>query len=289
MRSRKFVLTALSPSAVLFALVLVIPTIYVLNLMLHRYSLVDVADNRFVGFDNFVALAADERFWSAMSRSIVFSIVSMSVAMPAGIAIALLIMRRPIGASLLRVALIVPMVLAPLVVGAVFRFLLASGGFIDWLAGLPGVAGLALLARPETSLITVALVDAWQWTPFVAIVVAAAMEAMPKQVLEAARLDGATLWQETRHITLPMIRPVLVIVGLIRFMDSFREFDKLFIMTHGGPGTASETLPILLHRIAFLHLDMGYAAAAGFVMLVVISVISTVIARRFRAARGVAE
>jgi multiple sugar transport system permease protein len=115
------------------------------------------------------------------------------------------------------------------------------------------------------------------------------METLPREVIEAARLDGANAWQELWHFTLPMIRPLLALVALIRFMDSFREFDKVFIMTNGGPGTSSETLPIYLYRFSFQYYEMGYAAAVGFTMLVLISVISTLIVRWMRASQGVAQ
>jgi multiple sugar transport system permease protein len=280
---------ALLPSAILFFAVLVFPTAYVINLMFQRYSLTDVTANRYIGFDNFVRLAVEERFWSAAWHSAAFSAVSMAVSIPAGIAIAVLIRKRLWGTSLFRAILIVPMVLAPLVVGAVFRFMFDSNGFVDWVFSLVGIDAPAFLARADTSLVTVAVVDAWQWTPFVAIVVAAAMETLPIEVREAAWLDGVNAWQELWHFTLPQIRPLLVLVALIRFMDSFREFDKIFIMTNGGPGTSSETLPIYLWRFAFQYYEMGYAAAVGFVMLILISLISTFIVRFFRASHGVAE
>jgi len=287
--SRRYTITALTPSVLLFLLVLVFPTVYVFNLALRRHSLTDVVNNRYIGVQNFVDLAGGERFWSAAWHSLVFSAVSMAVSLPVGIAIALLIQRRLRGTSLLRAVLIVPMVLSPLVVGAVFRFMLDSRGFIDWLLHFVGLGGTAFLAQPSTALVTVALVDAWQWTPFVAIVVAAAMETLPPSVMEAAKLDGANAWQELWHFVLPQIKPLLVLVALIRFMDSFREFDKPFIMTNGGPGTSSETLPIYLYKFAFQYYDMGYAAAVGLVMLVLISVTSTFIVRRFRASEGVAS
>ncbi len=273
----------------MFALVLVFPMIYIFNLMFKRELLTAPAGNRYIGFDNFVRLAGDERFWQATGQSVVFSGVSMAVSIPAGIAIALLISRRLRGTGLFRVILIVPMVLAPLVVGAMFRFMFDSDGFISWAFGLIGITAPSFLSIPGVSLVTVAFIDAWQWTPFVAIVVAAAIETVPPSVMEAARIDGANAWQELWHFILPQIRPLLVLVALIRFMDSFREFDKLFIMTNGGPGTSSETLPIFLWRHAFQYLDLGYAAAIGFVVLVIISVVSTIIVKFFRASKGVSE
>ncbi len=287
--SSRYTAVALTPSMLLFLVILIFPTMYVVNLALRRHSLTDVTANRFVGIENFSRLAGEDRFWSAAVHSLTFSAVSMAISLPLGIAIALLIHRRLHGTSFLRAALIVPMVLAPLVVGALFRFMLDSNGFIDWLLRFVGLDGAAFLARPSTALVTVAVADAWQWTPFVAIVVAAAMETLPQNVTEAARLDGANAWQELWHFVLPQIRPLLVLVALIRFMDSFREFDKPFIMTNGGPGTSSETLPIYLYRFAFQYYEMGYAAAVGLVMLVLISIVSTVIVRRFRAIQGVGE
>jgi multiple sugar transport system permease protein len=287
--SRRYTAVALLPSMLLFAVVLIFPTGYVMNLMFQRHSLTDVTANRYIGIDNFTRLLGEDRFWGAAIHSVVFSAVSMAVSIPIGIAIALLIRKRLRGTSVLRAVLIVPMVLAPLVVGAVFRFMLESGGFVDWLLRSVGLGGAALLADPTTSLITVAFVDAWQWIPFVAIVTAAGMETLPREVIEAARLDGANAWQELWHFTLPMIRPLLALVALIRFMDSFREFDKVFIMTNGGPGTSSETLPIYLYRFSFQYYEMGYAAAVGFTMLVLISVISTLIVRWMRASQGVAQ
>lgn len=287
--SKKYGVVALTPAIALFLVVLVFPMVYVVNLMFKRHSLSDVTGSEYIGLDNFSRLIGESRFWSAGWNSLVFSGVSMAVSIPVGIAIALLIQRRLRGTSLLRAALIIPMVLSPLVVGAVFRFMLTSNGFVDWLLGTVGIEAGSFLSEPGTALITVALIDAWQWTPFVAIVAAAGMEAMPRSVVEAARLDGANAWQELWHFTLPMIRPLLALIALIRFMDSFREFDKLFITTNGGPGTSSETLPIYLYKFAFQYYEMGYAAAVGFVMLVFISLVSTFIVRWMRASKGVSE
>ncbi|MDR5699559.1 carbohydrate ABC transporter permease [Agromyces aerolatus] len=287
--SKRYTFFSLAPSVVVFAIVLLLPTLYIVNLMFRRESLTRPGNNGYIGFDNFIKLAGDERFWGAVGHSAVFSGVSLAVSIPVGILIALLINRKLRGHGLLRIILIVPMVLAPLVVGAIFRFMFDSNGFVSWTLGLIGIDAPAFLSIPGVSLVTVAFVDAWQWTPFVAIVVAAAMETVPQHVMEAARLDGANAWQELWHFVLPQIRPLLVLVALIRFMDSFREFDKLFIMTNGGPGTSSETLPIYLWRQAFQYLDMGYAAAVGFVVLIIISIICTFIVKFFKASKGVSE
>jgi multiple sugar transport system permease protein len=284
-----YLLSAMVPVLLVFFIVLAFPLGYVLYLMLRAESLLDPEGSEFIGLGNFERLAQEQRFVDALVNSFVFSAVSMLVSIPLGILLALYLARLGRFVKLVRALVIVPMVLAPLVVGALFRFLLDSGGFMTWMASGVGVNLPPLLSVPFVSLVTVAAVDAWQWTPLVGIIIFAGIQALQPSVLEAARLDGANKFQELWFFILPQLRPLLTLVFLIRFMDSFREFDKVFIMTSGGPGTSSETLPVYLYRFAFQYLDMGYAAAVGFVMLLIVSVISVVIVRTFKATKGVAE
>ena len=290
MRTRTpYLLSAMVPVLLVFLIVLAFPLGYVLYLMLRRQSLLDPDGSEFIGLGNFARLAQEDRFIDALVNSFVFSAVSMVVSIPLGILLALYLSRTGAFVKLVRALVIVPMVLAPLVVGALFRFLLDSGGFISWLGSIVGLDIPALLSIPFVSLVTVATVDAWQWTPLVGIIIYAGMQALQPSVLEAARLDGANKFQELWSFVLPQLRPLLTLVFLIRFMDSFREFDKVFIMTGGGPGTSSETLPVYLWRFAFQYLDMGYAAAVGFVMLLIVTVISVVIVKTFKGTKGAAE
>lgn len=284
-----YLLSAMVPVLLVFLVVLAFPLGYVLYLMLRKESLLDPGGSQFIGLGNFERLVQEQRFLDALLNSFVFSAVSMIVSIPLGILLALYLSRLGRFVKLVRALVIIPMVLAPLVVGAVFRFLLDSGGFITWAASGVGINLPPLLSLPFVSLVTVAMVDAWQWTPLVGIIIFAGIQALQPTVLEAARLDGANKFQELWFFILPQLRPLLTLVFLIRFMDSFREFDKVFIMTSGGPGTSSETLPVYLYRFAFQYLDMGYAAAVGFIMLLIVSVISVVIVKTFKATKGVAE
>lgn len=284
-----YFLSAMVPVLLVFLVVLAFPLGYVLYLMLRKESLLDPGGSQFIGLGNFERLVQEQRFLDALLNSFVFSAVSMIVSIPLGILLALYLSRLGRFVKLVRALVIIPMVLAPLVVGAVFRFLLDSGGFITWAASGVGINLPPLLSLPFVSLVTVAMVDAWQWTPLVGIIIFAGIQALQPSVLEAARLDGANKFQELWFFILPQLRPLLTLVFLIRFMDSFREFDKVFIMTSGGPGTSSETLPVYLYRFAFQYLDMGYAAAVGFIMLLIVSVISVVIVKTFKATKGVAE
>lgn len=284
-----YLLSAMLPVLAVFGIVLIFPLIFVLYLMFRRETLTDPDGARFIGLDNFERLLGEERFWEALANSTVFSIVAMGLSIPLGILLALYLARSGWFVGVVRSLVIVPMVLAPLVVGALFRFLLDSGGFVAWVGDSVGLDFPTFLSVPFVSLVTVAAVDAWQWTPFVGIIVYAGIQSLPENVLEAARLDGAGKFREVWSFVLPQLRPLLVLIFLIRFMDSFREFDKIFIMTGGGPGTSSETLPIYLWRFAFQYLETGYSAAVGFVMLVFVTLVSVAIVKVSRGTRGVGE
>ncbi len=286
---RRYLLAALIPALVIMVALVAFPTVYMVTLSLQDYILTDPArSGDFVGGNNFARLTSDARFINAARRSLTFTGISVGVSMVLGFWVGKLITQQLRGANLARSLLIIPMVTTPLVAGAAFRFMLDLDlGVVNWGLESLGADRIPWLSSTQLALPSAALVDAWQWTPFVALVVAAGLESLPSEQLEAAKVDGASFWQELGHIVLPMLRPLLAIVALIRIMDAFREFDKIFIMTAGGPGRASETLPIYAWRVAFNAYDIGYAAAVGVAMLIAIILVSAAIVNRARAVEGV--
>lgn len=286
--SRRYLLVALAPALALMVLLVAFPTVYILLLSVRDYVLTDPSTgDAFVGADNYQRLLSDPRFLGAARRSVVFTGISVGVSVVAGFFVGKLVIQQLHGANLVRGLLIIPMVTTPLVAGAAFRFMLDYDlGVINWFLASIGLDRVPWLATTALALPTAALVDAWQWMPFVALVMAAGMESLPRDPLEAAKVDGATYWQELRYLILPMLRPLLAVVILIRTMDAFREFDKIFIMTSGGPGTASETLPIYVWRVAFNAYNMSYAAAVGVTMLIAIILVSSLIVKHARAVEG---
>jgi multiple sugar transport system permease protein len=199
-------------------------------------------------------------------------------------AIALLLHRRDIyGTGAARTIILIPMILTPMVIGAMFRFILDyDNGLIDTALPLLGLPRIPFLAHAGWALASVILVDVWQWTPFVALVLLAGLEALPKDPYEAAQVDGASRWAQLRHITFPLLTPVITLVLLLRTMDAFREFDKTYIMTGGGPGIATQTLPIYIWRAAFENFNMGFAAAIGEIMLILITIVSIIFVKRLQ-------
>jgi multiple sugar transport system permease protein len=284
LRTRDLALS-LGPSLAVLIGMVAYPTVYVLVLSFKRYDLTNPFEGQpFVGLDNYKALLADPAFQSALSRSIMFTVASVVLTLVLGMAIALLLHRRDIyGTGAARTIILIPIILTPMVIGAMFRFILDyDNGLIDTALPLLGLPRIPFLAHAGWALASVILVDVWQWTPFVALVLLAGLEALPKDPYEAAQVDGASRWGQLRHITLPLLAPVITLVLLLRTMDAFREFDKVYIMTGGGPGIATQTLPIYIWRAAFENFNMGFAAAIGEIMLILITIVSIIYVKRLQ-------
>jgi multiple sugar transport system permease protein len=285
--SKRHYLILLGPTLLILFAMLAFPTAYVFSISLRDYKLTDpTAGNPFVGLENYKTLLSDPEFFSALWRSVLFTVGSVALTFVVGMAIALLLNRRDIrGTGLTRTAILVPLILTPLVIGATYRFMLdRDNGIINEFLALVGLQRIPFLADPAWAMTSFILGDVWQWTPFAVLVLLAGLESLPVEPFEAARMDGASRWGEFWYITLPLLAPVIAVVLLIRTMDAFREFDKIFIMTGGGPGIATQTLPIFLYRSGFQDFDMGFSAATGVVMLIIVTVVSSFYVRRIHSA-----
>ena len=285
--TKRHYLIFLGPTLLILAVMLAFPTVYVLITSFRDFNLTDpAAGNPFVGLENYATLLSDPAFFSALWKSVLFTVASVALTFVLGMAIALLLNRRDLsGTGLTRTVILVPLILTPLVIGATYRFMLErDNGVINEILALVGFERIPFLASSAWAMISVILVDAWQWTPFAVLVLLAGLESLPVEPFEAARMDGASKWGEFWYITLPLLAPVIAVVLLIRTMDAFREFDKIFIMTGGGPGTATQTLPIFLYRAGFQDFNMGFSAATGVVMLIIVTVVSSFYVRRIHTA-----
>jgi multiple sugar transport system permease protein len=285
---RRHFLILLGPTLLILLGLLAFPTVYVLVVSLRDFQLTagPTAERPFVGLENYASLLSDPSFFAALGRSLVFTVTSVGLTFVLGLAIALLLNRRDIpGVGFTRTVILVPLILTPLVIGATYRFMLETdNGIVNELLGFVGLGPIPFLADPTWAMVSVILVDAWQWTPFATLVLLAGLESLPAEPFEAARVDGASRWSTLWFITLPLLAAPIAVVLLIRTMDAFREFDKIFIMTAGGPGTATETLPLFLYRIGFQDFDMGSASATGLVMLIIVTIVSLLFVRRIHSA-----
>ena len=228
---------------------------------------------------NFTRLFSDNFFLTAMVHTFVYAVAALSCEFLLGLGLALLLNSRMRGRGLFRASLLVPMMLPSVVVGVVWRLMLnpnfgAINGTLRWLG--VNTESLTWTASPKLAMLSVIAVDVWQWTPFVFLVLLAGLQAIPEEPYEAALIDGSSRWQTFWHVTLPLLKPSILIVLLLRTMDLLRVFDQIFILTEGGPGFATETISLYIYRTAFRFFDFGYAAAMSFVLLALTNVISAI-------------
>ena len=228
---------------------------------------------------HFKRLATDNFFLTAMVHTFVYAIAALTCEFVLGLALALLLNGQMRGRGLFRASLLVPMMLPTVVVGIVWRLMLNPNfGAINGTLKQLGVntESLTWTASPRLAFLAVIVVDVWQWTPFVFLVLLAGLQAIPQEPYEAALIDGSSRWQTFRHVTLPLLKPAILIVLLLRTMDLLRVFDQIFILTEGGPGFATEMISLYIYRTAFRFFDFGYAAAMSFVLLALTNIISVV-------------
>jgi multiple sugar transport system permease protein len=278
-----FELRMLSPALVLLAALSLIPFAYIVWMSLSAVGLIGGIDFHWVGLDNWSRLITDSAVWGSWGRSVVYFVATVGLELVAGVAIALLVWQMAWGRNLVLSLLLMPMFMAPVIVGLLGRFLTDSTyGLYAWLLKATGLYSGDILGATTPAFIAVTLMDVWQWTPLIALIVLAGLVSLPGPVLEAAAVDGAGGWKRLRHVVLPMISGVLVVALLIRSMDAIRYFDIIWNTTNGGPADATKIVPIRLYDTAFRFFDLGYAAAIGLSMLAVTILVANVFLRILR-------
>ena len=277
-RDLLFALLLITPALVVLLSLSIYPLIYSITISLQT----ETADGIKWSVSNFTRLISDTFFVTAMAHTFIYAVVALVFEFLIGLSLALLLNSQIRGRTLFRAALLVPMMLPTVVVGVVWRLMLNPNfGAINGTLKEVGVNTEPLIwtASPKLALLSVIAVDVWQWTPFVFLVLLAGLQAIPQEPYEAALIDGSSRWQTFRYVTLPLLKPAILIALLLRTMDLLRVFDQIFILTEGGPGFATETISLYIYRTAFRFFDFGYAAAMSFVLLALTNVISTIYIR----------
>lgn len=266
-----------APITIYVLVVFVWPVAYGIGISLFQYQLTDPTQTRtFVGLGNYVKAFSDASSRTALVNTLVFVVGAVGVEFLVGMGLALLLWRDSRLNQIAAALLLVPIALTPLVAGLVWRAILnADFGVLGYhITRLLGIRGLT--AEPATAMLAVILVDAWQWTPLVMLILLAGLKALPIQPFEAARVDGGSSWAIFRNLTLPMLTPTILLALLIRTMDAFRVFDAIFAMTQGGPGLSTTVLNFYIYKQGLVFFDMGYAASLSTILLVVIGCFSVV-------------
>jgi len=284
MKDRRTALAMVSPTVVIVALVFVYPLLVSLWTSFQYKVLSQPGLTRFYWFGNYAWLWREPRFWDAFARSIVFLVFTVILSMAVGILASLLLDHYCRHWPWLKALYLVPMVVTPVVVGIQWRFLLnAQFGMLTWLLetlGLP--IGGAWLTQPIGAMFWVIVVDVWYYTPVVILLFSAGLESIPTEIRDASRVDGASAWQRTRYIFVPMLKPVLGVILLIRTIGGLRAFDTILVITEGGPGRATEVVNLLAYRYGLQYFDMGKASAMGWVMLILALVLTVLYIRLLR-------
>jgi len=271
----------LVPSVLLLLLILVGPFFYMVwTGFTDLHFAIPNRDGSFIGFDNFRRLMQEDQiFWNSFVLTLKFVLYVVSMEFVLGFSLALLFFHYIKQRRILLTLLLVPMMLAPVAVGLIWKLLLQGDfGMVTYYLRWFGIIDqrTALLSDSSLVLPAIMLIDVWQWTPFVTLIMLAGLLSLPREPFEAAVMDGASPLQLFRDVTVPLLRPIIALVLLLRGIDAFKEFDKIFILTGGGPGTSTELLSIYTFRVNFKDWDLGYGAVLAFMVYLVVLILCAV-------------
>ncbi len=262
----------LAPAAIVLAVVTFFPIVYVLWLSLTHYSLIGDAPT-FAGIENFARLFADRRFWNALGNTLYFTVVSVALEVAVGLGFALLLARPFVGRAPMRAVVLLPWAIPTVVAARMWEWMYNGDfGVINYLLGTE----TNWLGDPVWAMHAAIVMDVWKETPFVALLLLAGRLSIAPELYQAARLDGAGAWRSFRHITWPLLKPLLLIVLIFRTIGAFRVFDAIYVLTGGGPANTTETLSIYAYKVLFQALEFGYGSAIAVAVFVCVAIITAV-------------
>jgi multiple sugar transport system permease protein len=249
--------------AVLFVLLMMLfPIIYTLRISFYEWSMSATTPPKWVGLSNYIQLLHDSRFWHAVSSTFYFTIAALVAETVLGVAIALLLYRDFRGKNIVKTLFLLPMVATPVAMGLVWMLIYEpSIGAANLILKSMGLEPLLWLASTKQVIPSIVIIDVWEWTPMIALIVMAGLSTIPSEPYEAADVDGATTWQKFTNITLPLLRPTIIVAVMLRLIDVLKTFDIIYATTQGGPNQASETLNLLGYVQGFQYFKLGMASS----------------------------
>ena len=284
---RMFKYLLIAPAVFIILLIGLYPFV---KLVLTSFQNITMFDNdtSFQGFVNYARLFEDSRLWESILHTVVFTAIALPIELILGYLLALLFLEKlPFKQTLVAIILL-PVIISPIVAGATWRLLFDQrhgpiNQVISWFAG--GEVKLLWTVDPTLVWPAILVAEVWQWTPFMFLLLLAALSNVDKEQLEAAQIDGASWWMTFRRIVLPAIAPVMFIAVLIRALDLFRVFDVIWTMTQGGPGTRSETISIYAYQMAFREFEISYSSAIAFLIIFILTAVVIWALRRVEVSR----
>jgi len=264
------------PALVVIAAVIVFPWVFTLWMSVNSWTLGQ--SQSFAGFANYARLATDMRFWESLWHTVLYTGLSVIAPVFLGTLAALIFDAQFPLRGFLRGIFVMPMMATPVAIALVWTMMLHPQlGVLNYLLSFVGIGPQEWIYNQVSVIPSLVLVETWQWTPLVMLIVLGGLAAVPREPYESAEIDGANVWQKFRYLTLPMIAPFLMIAVIIRSIDAVKSFDIIYAMTQGGPGTASETINIYLYNTAFSYYDIGYGSAMAVVFFILIVALSFVL------------
>jgi multiple sugar transport system permease protein len=286
---RWIAISFLTPTMLLLLFISIFPLIWSLYLSFTNWSVIKDAGTvpQWIGTANYFELLTDKRTWDRFVVTGQFVIPAVTVELLLGFGIALLLNRKFAGRGLIMTLLLIPMMLSPIVVALFWRFMMQGEGVLNYyVVNLLKLEPILWLSDRYVAPVSLVLVDVWMWTPFMMLISLAGLSAVPKYLYEAAAVDRAGTWFRFRHITLPMVAPLLMIAIIFRTMDAYKLFDQALVLTGGGPGRFTQTASMYLYDVAFGQFNTGEGSALGYIMLIVIIALANLFIRALNATKA---
>ena len=264
------------PALVVVLAVIVFPWVFTIWMSFNEWKV--GSPTTFVGFANYLRLPTDPRFVEAVGHTLVYTALSVLLPVVFGTFAAVVFHTKFPFRGVLRAIFIMPMMATPVAIALVWTMMFHPQlGVLNYLLSLVGIPPQLWVFHPATVIPSLVLVETWQWTPLVMLIVLGGIAALPTEPYESAQIDGAGMWQLFRYITLPLILPFVVIAAMIRTIDAVKSFDIIFAITQGGPGSASETINVYLYSVAFVYYDLGYGSAIAVIFFALIVALAAVL------------
>ncbi|MGQ9569543.1 MAG: carbohydrate ABC transporter permease [Thermodesulfovibrionales bacterium] len=269
------------PALFLVLMVGIGPLFYSLFISLHQFNLAKAQiPYRFVGLRNYKHIFTDRHVWNSFKLTMIFSISSVSLELIFGSIMAFLLIDVVRGRNIFRSLFLIPMVITPIAVGLMGRYIFDDAvGIVNWTFRLLKLPRIIWYGNPKSALVTMIILDVWEWSSFVFIIVLAGLMGIPSEFYEAAKVEGAGFFAMVFRVTLPTLRNVYLLALLIRIIDTFKEFDKVYIMTKGGPNFATDFITIRNYTIAFKEFNIGVGSALSIMILIVMIILGTILIR----------
>jgi len=275
----------LAPTLIAIFVIVIYPLIYSVYISLTDLTL-GMPMVSFIGINNYIEAFKDPLFVGSLLVTAEFTFIAVTVEFAIGLAVALVLYREFKGKNIVRTISLFPMMIPPVIVGIIWLLLYQPDfSLINYLLSRIGIKGPLWLQSRPWALVSIIIADIWQWTPFFILLFSSGLTALPQDPIEAAKVDGASNIQLFRYIILPLLKPIILVALTLRLIEVFKIFDKVYVMTRGGPGTYTEMLSFRVWKEAFMFRNFGYSAAMSYVMIIILSILTMILFRLLR--RGV--